>query len=296
MLKDENIHVHTLAAYSILRDYKVGELDLPNGTTGDDQPEVDLDIDSSSANDLIGYREDMIDWNKGMVLQVHKIGTEYNKWVHSPVSRSVKMFDNRFIEFFSNTPWYAIPLIWIPVTIICVVLSYMTLSATTTNTTPQLMLSVAGNFVVGLFVWTLLEYTLHRYIFHLEPNCESAIQITIHFFFHGLHHKVPFDGGRLVFPPVVAAIFAAIKWQLLGVFCGGGVQLAVFAGGIFGYICYDMTHYYIHHGTPKEGSYMYRLKRYHNAHHFVDHDNGFGISSKLWDIIFDTTLKMRKTR
>ena len=32
------------------------------------------------------------------------------------------------------------------------------------------------------------------------------------------------------------------------------------------------------------------LKRYHLAHHFLDYELGFGITSKFWDNIFNTTL------
>ena len=28
--------------------------------------------------------------------------------------RDVKIFDNKYLEFFSMTPWYAIPLAWAP--------------------------------------------------------------------------------------------------------------------------------------------------------------------------------------
>lgn len=35
-----------------------------------------------------------------------------------------------------------------------------------------------------------------------------------------------------------------------------------------------MIHFYLHYGAPRENSYLYHLKRYHNHHHFEHHENG----------------------
>ena len=39
--------------------------------------------------------------------------------------------------------------------------------------------------------------------------------ITLHFLFHGCHHKFPTDALRLVFPPLPAAAIAAGIWGSL---------------------------------------------------------------------------------
>ena len=290
VLRDENIHTHTTNAYNILKEYKIGEV---NGEINQDNSDDQLDI---SANELVGFKEELVDWDRGMVLQVHKFGHEYIKWVHSPVNRKIKMFDNNFVEFFSNTWWYIIPVVWLPVVVISAVIGYHELASkmlTSQDNNTQFinfnaLLALSLYFFAGIFIWTLLEYILHRYIFHLEPSGDSPIQITFHFFFHGLHHKVPFDEGRLVFPPVMAAVFAAIFWYSLSVNLVDGVRTAVFSGGIAGYICYDMIHYYIHHGNPTKGSYLHDMRSHHVRHHFEDPTKGFGISTKFWDIIFDS--------
>ena len=49
---------------------------------------------------------------------------------------------------------------------------------------------------------------------------------------------------------------------------------ALFAGGLLGYVTYEMTHYYLHHGLPKPGTYLAYLKSYHVAHHYIDHSRG----------------------
>ena len=40
------------------------------------------------------------------------------------------------------------------------------------------------------------------------------------------------------------------------------------------YICYDMMHYYTHHGQMTKGSYLDRLRKYHIDHHFIDPTKG----------------------
>jgi hypothetical protein len=37
---------------------------------------------------------------------------------------------------------------------------------------------------------------------------------------------------------------------------------------------YDLVHFYLHYGSPKDGSYLYYMKRYHNQHHFTYHETG----------------------
>jgi len=53
-------------------------------------------------------------------------------------------------------------------------------------TLPKILLS----FLIGFFIWSLAEYFVHRKIFHLKPPHDSKLLITLHFLFHGSHHKV----------------------------------------------------------------------------------------------------------
>lgn len=54
------------------------------------------------------------------------------------------------------------------------------------------------------------------------------------------------------------------------------------SGTYFGYICYDMVHYYLHHARVFEFHFK-EMKTYHLAHHYKNYDNGYGITSKVWD-------------
>jgi 4-hydroxysphinganine ceramide fatty acyl 2-hydroxylase len=107
---------------------------------------------------------------------------------------------------------------------------------------------------------------------------------------HGIHHYLPMDKLRLVMPPTLFLALATPFWKLAHAvfYYNWSAATAVFCGGIFGYICYDLTHYFLHHRTLP--SYWRELKKYHLQHHFMDYENGFGVTSRFWDGIFGTLL------
>jgi len=57
------------------------------------------------------------------------------------------------------------------------------------------------------------------------------------------------DRLRLVMPPTLFVALAFPFWKLAhAVFAYDWfAATTVFCGGIFGYICYDLTHYFLHH-------------------------------------------------
>jgi 4-hydroxysphinganine ceramide fatty acyl 2-hydroxylase len=98
------------------------------------------------------------------------------------------------------------------------------------------------------------------------------------------------DKYRLVMPPALFIVLATPFWKLAHTIFRHNwyVGTAVYCGGIFGYICYDLTHYFLHHRTLP--AYWRELKKYHLAHHFADFQNGFGVTSKFWDKVFGTEI------
>jgi 4-hydroxysphinganine ceramide fatty acyl 2-hydroxylase len=71
---------------------------------------------------------------------------------------SAPLFGN-FLEPLSKTPWWVVPLVWLP----CVAyLSSVGFSGL--DTTAEL----CGYWIFGVAFWTLIEYTLHRCLFHLD--------------------------------------------------------------------------------------------------------------------------------
>ncbi|CAH2004284.1 unnamed protein product [Acanthoscelides obtectus] len=260
---------HSKAAYYLLKEYQQG---------GRKKDEDDL--------------ERLVDWNKPMLSQVGKLGTKYSEWVISPVDRRLRLFDSDLLEYLTITPWYVVPMIWIPIIIYLAVIGTKKYIHITKDASP--FIPVVLSISEGIVLWTLIEYSLHRWVFHMEPSGKSKSMIYFHFAIHGLHHKVPFDSRRLVFPPFPAAIITFTIYKLTSLFFCDSTHLLVIAGGLLGYVVYDMIHFYLHHGAPDENSYFYHLKRYHNQHHFAHHNSGFGISSVFWDKIFGTALHLRK--
>jgi len=86
--------------------------------------------------------------------------------------------------------------------------------------------------------------------------------------------QAPFDTFRLVFPPVPASLVIAFFYLVLRLILSAAVAGTVFAGSLLGYVIYDLTHYYLHFGSPHKGSYLYHLKAHHVKHHFAHHRSG----------------------
>ncbi|XP_017756367.1 PREDICTED: fatty acid 2-hydroxylase [Eufriesea mexicana] len=235
--------------------------------------------------------ENLIDWNAAILPQVGSLGHQYWEWVNLPVNRNIRLFDSKILENITITPWYLIPIIWIPIVIYFVYTGWMNNIANNTGTT---LFESIISYVLGIFMWSLVEYVLHRELFHFKPPTNSKLLISFHFLLHGVHHKAPFDGRRLVFPPIPALIITRLLVYIYEALFPQTAVSFIMAGTVTGYICYDLIHYYLHHGAPKDGTYMYLLKRSHNYHHFLHHDLGYGISSKLWDYVFGTNICLRQ--
>ncbi|KMZ68892.1 Fatty acid 2-hydroxylase [Zostera marina] len=219
-----------------------------------------------------------VDLSKPLVFQVGHLGDGYQEWVHQPIVGKVgpRLFASDILEFLTLTAWWVIPVVWLPV--VCYFVSRSLLM----GHSPR---EVSIMVVTGIFIWTLVEYILHRFVFHIKTKSYWAN--TAHYLIHGCHHKHPMDGLRLVFPPAAAAILS-IPFYYLVLFCSTpSTAPGLFGGGLLGYVMYDCTHYYLHHGQPKTNPARH-LKRYHLNHHFKIQTLGFGITSSLWDNMFGT--------
>jgi 4-hydroxysphinganine ceramide fatty acyl 2-hydroxylase len=194
-------------------------------------------------------------------------------------NETVRMFESDFMEFFSRVH----PVV--PLALYLPVVGYMLYVSLWRR---QLsFVAVAALFLLGILLWTLIEYLIHRYIFHYEPKTRWGKQL--HFVIHGVHHDYPNDARRLVMPPVISIPLAFLFFGLF-LLIFGSLAPTVFAGLVFGYLCYDMLHYATHHLAMKRGMWLW-LKQYHLRHHFKDDHVGYGISSPLWDYIIRTTRK-----
>ncbi|KPI82913.1 hypothetical protein ABL78_8076 [Leptomonas seymouri] len=154
---------------------------------------------------------------------------------------------------------------------------------------------VAAFWLFGLFLWSFMEYFIHRVVFHFERAVppvifDNPLCKLLHLVLHGIHHVIPMDPDRLVFPPAMFAVASTIIYNAYSYLMTGSCLDVVASGVVCGYVLYDEIHYLIHHLEPTD-FYFKDLKKYHHAHHYVDDERGYGISSKLWDYVFGTECK-----
>ncbi|KAI1343837.1 Inositolphosphorylceramide-B hydroxylase [Xylariaceae sp. FL0016] len=312
ILKDEDSHTHSDSAYEILEENLVGFLVTdklkPNGQVQkiiDDSQinekvsplvhprtgmscEEDLSKETDYSNDYKKHK--FLDLNRPLLMQVWNGGFSkdfYLDQVHRPRhykgGASAPLFGN-FLEPVSLTPWWVVPMVWLP----CI--AYGTKLAAEGFDNP---LGLVTSFGSGIFAWTLVEYVLHRCLFHLDYYLpDNRVALTMHFLLHGVHHYLPMDKYRLVMPPTLFVVLATPFWKLAHAlfYWDWHLATAIYCGGIFGYVCYDLTHYFLHHQNLP--LWYKQLKKYHLAHHFLDYELGFGVTSAFWDRIFGTELAM----
>ncbi|XP_020597137.1 dihydroceramide fatty acyl 2-hydroxylase FAH1-like isoform X2 [Phalaenopsis equestris] len=186
-------------------------------------------------------QEFSVDLSKPLVFQVGHLGEAYQEWVHQPIvcKEGPRLFENHIMELLTRTKWWVIPVVWLPV------VSWYLLKAIRMGISIH---EAAPLVMVGVLAWSLLEYSLHRFLFHM--NTKSYWTNTVHYMLHGCHHKHPMDGLRLVFPPAATAILCVPFWGLIRLMSTPAATPAIFSGSLLGYVIYDCTHYYLHHGSP----------------------------------------------
>ena len=194
------------------------------------------------------------------------------------------MFKSPFLEIFSKVHWTVPLFIFVPA------VGYLLYRGVTSPTVG--LGTVAAWFLGGVAVWSATEYVLHRWLFHYEPP--GKIGKRLHFVFHGVHHDYPNDSKRLVMPPAVSIPLATLFYLAFRELVPHDGFFGFFAGFLFGYLCYDMLHYAIHH-APMKGKIWMALKTHHLKHHFKNPDAGYGVSSPIWDIVVGTEFKNSPT-
>eukprot|EP01138_Halocafeteria_seosinensis_P003538 gb/GECG01003617.1/.p1 GENE.gb/GECG01003617.1/~~gb/GECG01003617.1/.p1 ORF type:complete len:269 (+),score=23.47 gb/GECG01003617.1/:1-807(+) len=231
-----------------------------------------------------------------LIWQVYHLNKdEYVRWTHDPFyfqtePKSPRMFHSSFLEFFTKTPWYLVPSFWVPMG------CYLLYDASKTLNWAYI-LSIA---LLGYMAWSFLEYLFHRYLFHMDDSlADKGWVLTLHFVFHGMHHKVPLDKYRVLFPPhisYVVALMVRSLGRLLLPFLSHGEFQALSGGVVLGYTAYEMMHYAAHQSSfVLKLPHLSDMKRYHLKHHFNgSHNSGFGVTGTLWDTLFGTKLAAHK--
>lgn len=194
------------------------------------------------------------------------------------------MFENPILDLFSRTHWTLVPVIYVPLVVLFVGIGSMQ--------TPASVLVFQS--LSGWFAWTFMEYWLHRTLFHWVPPYRWGARF--HFFLHGVHHQWYKDRLRLVMPPAASLALGVLFFAgfhaaalTMAPFFNPDWVWGVFAGVMSGYLAYDLTHYYIHHGRPRT-RWLKQLAAHHAKHHHNPQyaERKFGVSTTLWDHVFRT--------
>lgn len=188
ILKDEGSHFHSEAAYEVLEESVVGFLvqskanghSQNNGVTQEKEQanlkegimvypatgmasEDDLSKETDFAEDYKTHK--FLDLNKPLIMQVLLGGFTkefYLEQIHRPRhykgGASAPLFGN-FLEPLSKTPWWVIPILWIPPVIYGTYIAREGLSS---------VFEEAAYWLLGFAIWTLVEYLMHRFLFHLD--------------------------------------------------------------------------------------------------------------------------------
>lgn len=149
----------------------------------------------------------------------------------------------------------------------------------------------AAFYIAGIAVWSLVEYLFHRYVLHGRfPPGEGLIRRFLHERLdplHWEHHERPFDGWHIsgelkdILPLFVIAAPLSFLFPVY-------TLPPLLAGVVQSYVGEEWLHYFLHFGKSRVPFFRY-LKRYHLYHHSPRGiDRGYGISSGIWDAVFDT--------
>jgi 4-hydroxysphinganine ceramide fatty acyl 2-hydroxylase len=188
ILKDESSHEHSESAYEILDDCFIGYVaseQTINEAVDSSRPDGVLPLPENNANEPLfkntgmSNAEDLsretdpnvdytqhkfLDLNKPLLMQVFNGGFKkdfYLEQVHRPRhyrgGASAPLFGN-FLEPLSLTPWWVVPMMWIPPVVFGTWYVSQTLGAA--QTIPY--------WIFGLGFWTIIEYAMHRFLFHID--------------------------------------------------------------------------------------------------------------------------------
>ncbi|KAF8965175.1 fatty acid alpha-hydroxylase [Entomortierella lignicola] len=309
IMKDELSHFHSEGAYEMLEEFLIGTISTPTpqsdtiastsleSTTLNNRSKLPLSQLSGDESDeaylkptdlAADKKSKFLDLNQPLLWQLWNSNYTkafYLEQVHIPrhLSGSARIFGSPYLEFFTKTPWFMVPIFWSPVIAYCFYMSLETGLTSDQSTT---------FFLIGMFVWTLAEYVIHRFLFHLDDLLpESTFSLVAHFLLHGIHHYLPMDRLRLVMPPALAVALAIPINKFVHSVAPTPQAYSIMSGLIFGYVLYDMTHYYLHHAKVFKLHFK-EMKTYHLAHHYKNYEGGYGITSKIWDKVFNTELQL----
>ena len=195
-----------------------------------------------------------------------------------------QLFKNPYLEMLTKTHPLVIWGMYLPV-----IIGFPMYAANKFQFTSTIIACV---FIAGMLFWSLFEYLMHRFVFHMVAESERARKFI--YVLHGNHHEYPRDKERLFMPPIPSLIIASIIFFAM-FFVLGNYVFVFFPGFMLGYLMYGTMHYAIHAWNPPM-KWMKPLWRNHHLHHYKNEEQGFGVSSTLWDHVFGTMFDLKNEK
>jgi sterol desaturase/sphingolipid hydroxylase (fatty acid hydroxylase superfamily) len=196
--------------------------------------------------------------------------------------KAAKMFKNPVLDRLTNSH-ASIPISML--VLLGIGFLYWGIRITTLNAKNYVILTT-----IGILTWTLFEYLMHKHLYHMLPT--NKVKGWIQYNMHGLHHEYPKDKSRLAMPPLAIALIAFLFLYVFRMLIGD-YAFAFTPGFLFGYAGYLGVHYIVHAFQPPKNLFK-ALWINHSIHHYKDPDAAFGVSSPLWDYVFNTMPKKKK--
>lgn len=140
-------------------------------------------------------------------------------------------------------------------------------------------------WIAGWFSWTFAEYFFNRWLFHRPESDSSLVKLIKRH--HGMHHLHPDDMRYIVFHPSIILIATMVVFAA-GWAANPASSPAVTSGFLFGYLIFIFLHIAEHHYQSPSTGFLKGLWQNHFLHHHYDGDKAFGVSTRLWDYLFQT--------
>ncbi len=176
------------------------------------------------------------------------------------------------------------------------VYTFVSLTLLAVGLASQRPLRALGFYGLGFVVWTWIEYEVHRHVLHGRfPDGPGLWRHFLHKTFdhlHWEHHARPWDGNHVNGTLRDTGAFVALFFGL-GLLAPPFTATMLVAGIIQAYILEEWVHHSVHF-CSFEGRYFRYIKRHHLYHHSpVGSEVGYGLTSGLWDVVYDTRIPAR---
>ena len=136
-------------------------------------------------------------------------------------------------------------------------------------------------FLLGCTTWTLSEYVLHRFIGHRKKGAHGFTKE------HRAHHV---DGNHFMplYKKIVISAKVILPLTFISIFFMHLLPGISFSIGFTScFVLYEFLHKRAHTHAPQT-HYGRWLRKHHFYHHFGAPNKNFGVTTPIWDIVFQT--------